>query len=179
MFADQTLTPKEALRLCALGTIAAGPMHYAVLAGAVRNFCGRVLGPSLDLMGPSMELLRYEGLIEARDGKGMEDDALVTITTAGQTELKTLLTARVRPASDLTKLIVALKFRFLHLLDATEQKTQIEMLRDASEQELARLEDLRESEAASGEALGAWLDHDIDLLRQRIAWLEAFTPAGG
>ncbi len=163
------------MRLCALGTVAAAPMRYGALAGAVRNFCGRVMGPSLDLMGPSIELLRYEGLVEARDGKGMEDDALLAITAAGQTELRTLLTARVRPSSDLSKLIVALKFRFLHLLDAAEQKSQIEMLREASESELSRLEDLRESEAASGRALGAWLDHDLDLLRQRIAWLEAFS----
>jgi DNA-binding PadR family transcriptional regulator len=176
VFADQTLTPKEALRLCALGTVAGAPMRYGALAGAVRNFCGRVMGPSLDLMGPSIELLRYEGLVEAREGKGMEDDALLAITEAGQRELKTLLAARVRPSSDLSKLVIALKFRFLHLLDAAEQTTQIEMLRDASESELARLEDLRESEAASGAALAAWLDHDLDLLRQRIGWLEAFTP---
>ncbi len=174
MFTDQTLTPKEALRLCALGTVAGEPMRYGALAGAVRHFCGRVMGPSLDLMGPSIELLRYEGLVEARDGKGMEDDALLAITAAGRHELKTLLTARVRPSSDLSKLVVALKFRFFHLFDADEKKTQIEMLREASESELARLEDLRASEAASG-SLAAWLDHDLDLLRQRLAWLESFS----
>jgi DNA-binding PadR family transcriptional regulator len=177
VFADLTLTPKEALRLCALGMVAAAPMRYSALAGQVRHFCGSIMGPSLDLMGPSIELLRYEALVEARDGKGMEDDALLAITEAGQRELKTLLTARVRSSSDLSKLVVALKFRFLHLLDASEQAAQIEMLRDASESELARLEDLRDHEAASGSALDAWLDHDLKLLRQRIVWLEAFKPA--
>jgi DNA-binding PadR family transcriptional regulator len=174
VFTDQTLTPKEAQRLCALGTVAGAPMRYGALAGAVRLFCGRIMGPSLDLMGPSIELLRYEGLIEARDGRGMEDDALLAITEAGRRELKTLLTARVRPSSDLSKLVVALKFRFFHVLDDAEKAAQVEMLREASESELARLEDLRASDAASG-SLGAWLDHDIDLLRQRIAWLESFS----
>ncbi|MBT5428342.1 MAG: hypothetical protein HOK89_00350, partial [Rhodospirillaceae bacterium] len=32
MFADNTLTPKEAVRLCALGTLALGPTRYGALA---------------------------------------------------------------------------------------------------------------------------------------------------
>ena len=68
MFADNTLTPKEAVRLCALGGVAAGPVCYSALAGAVRHFTARIMGPSLDLMGLSVELLRYEGLVEAIDG---------------------------------------------------------------------------------------------------------------
>jgi len=80
MFADQTLTPKEAVRFCALGLAAEAPRHYAALAGGVRHFCGRIAGPSLDLMGTSIELLRYEGLVQAVEGNGMEDDALFTVT---------------------------------------------------------------------------------------------------
>lgn len=71
MFSDNTLTPKEAVRLCALGAIASKPMRYSELAGSVRHFTGRIMGPSLELMGTSIELLRYEGLVEAIDGKGM------------------------------------------------------------------------------------------------------------
>lgn len=174
MFADNTLTPREAVRLCALGIVAAAPLHYSALAGAVRHFCGRVLGPSVDLMAPSIELLRYEGLIEAKEGRGMEDDAVVAITPAGERALRELLTARLRPSSDLTKLVVALKFRFLHLLDEDARAAQLDMLREACETELARLEDLRESDGG-GTALAAWLDHDMSLLRQRIAWLDEFT----
>ncbi len=175
MFADNTLTPKEAVRLCALGTIASSSMRYSELASSVRHFCGRVMGPSLDLMGLSIELLRYEGLVQATDGKGMEDDAVLTITESGQRELKTLLTARLRPSSDLTKLVVALKFRFLHLLQASERAAQLDMLLDATESELARLEDLREASQTEADALKGWLDHDIGLLRQRLDWLEEFS----
>lgn len=174
MYADNTLTPKEAVRLCALGMIAGAPMRYSALAGGVRLFCGRVAGPSLDLMGTSIELLRYEGLVEAIEGKSMEDDALLAITAAGRRELKTLLTARLRPSSDLSKLVVALKFRFLHLLDAGERVQQVDMLMDACDSELARLEDLRGHEADSGSALPAWLDHDMAQLRERLEWLRSF-----
>lgn len=174
MFADSTLTPKEAVRLCALGTIATEPMRYSALAGSVRHFCGRVMGPSLDLMGLSIELLRYEGLVEARDGLGMEDDALLDITDAGRRELKTLLTAKLRPSSDLSKLLIALKFRFLGLLDTHEQAGQIDMLLDLCDSELARLEDLRDASLSEGAALLRWLDHDITQIRERLEWLEEF-----
>jgi len=176
MFADNTLTPKEAVRLCALGMVARESVRYSSLAGDVRHFCSRVMGPSLDLMGLSIELLRYEGLVEARDGQGMEDDALLSITDAGRRELKTLLTARLRPSSDLSKLVIALKFRFLDLLEAKERGAQIDMLLDAFESELARFEDLRAG-STEGTALQAWLDHDILQLSERLDWLEAFRRA--
>jgi DNA-binding PadR family transcriptional regulator len=172
MFADHTLTPKEAVRVCALGTIAAGPIRYSELAGSVRHFCSRVMGPSLDLMGTSIELLRYEGLVDAIDGKGMEDDAMLAISAAGQRELQNLLTAKLRPSSDLTKLVIALKFRFLHLLETKEQERQIDMLLDVCESELARIEDLHAASKDEGDALKAWLDHDLKQLRERFAWLE-------
>ena len=71
MYSDSTLTPREAIRLCALGTLAgrsqatSSPMTYDELASAVRHFVSRITGPSLDLMGESIELLRFEGLAEA------------------------------------------------------------------------------------------------------------------
>jgi hypothetical protein len=176
MFADNTLTPKEAARLCALGTIAREPARYSVLAGSVRHFLSRIAGPSLELTGMSLELLRYEGLVTAVDGKGMEDDAMLAITEAGRRELMTLLTARVRPASDLSKLIIALKMRFLDLLDAHERRHQADLLMEMVEGELARLIDLRgHSAGEDGEAsaLVSWLDHEIGLLEARLAWLEA------
>ncbi len=177
MFADNTLTPKEAARLCALGIIAREPMHYSALAGSVRHFLSRVAGPQLDLMGTSIELLRYEGLVEALDGAGMEDDARVAITEAGRRELHTLLTARLRPGTDLSKLIIALKMRFLDLLEAKEQRAQADLLIEMVEGELTRLIDLRSTFATCDSDpchLSDWLDHDISLLESRLAWLEAF-----
>ena len=175
MFADNTLTPKEAVRVCALGSVATAPQRYSLLAAAVRHFCDRVMGPSLDLMGASIELLRYEGLVAAIEGEGMEDDALLSITDAGRRELHTLLTARLRPSSDLTKLVVALKVRFLHLLPPADRLGQIDLMIDVADSELARLEDLRDAAADESAAFRLWLDQEIDQSRRRLAWLGRLT----
>jgi DNA-binding PadR family transcriptional regulator len=175
MFSDNTLTPREAIRLCALGTLATQAMSYSALANAVRHFVSRVLGPSLDLMGTSIELLKLEGLVRAVDGVGMEDDATLEITDAGRQELRTLLVANVRAAAtELNKLIIALKFRFLHLLDIADQRAQTDLLVDVCQNELARLDDLRQHHAGDRGYLIEWLDHDIDQLEARLAWLEQF-----
>ena len=175
MFTDNTLTPREAIRLCALGTLATQPMRYSALANAIRHFVSRILGPSLDLMGTSIELLRLEGLVRAIEGTGMEDDARLEITDAGRSELKNLLIANIRAAStDLNKLIVALKFRFLHHLGEADRQVQLDLLVESCEKELARLEDLRAHHAGDPGALAAWLDHDIAAIERRIAWLKDF-----
>ena len=180
MFADNTLTPKEAVRLCALGTLAVGPMRYGELANSIRHFISRITGPSLDVMGQSIELLKYEGLVEAQNGVGMEDDAVLAITDAGRAELKTLLSANIRSAAtEINKLVVALKFRFLHLLDEAEKEAQAELLIETTESELARLEDLRQHHDSDEGYLGQWLDHDISLLETRLAWLEDFKTRMG
>lgn len=183
MYTDNTLTPKESVRLCALGTLASQPMTYSGLANAIRHFVNRVMGPSLDVLGTSVELLRYEGLVEDQNGTDDQDETLLAITEAGRAELGTLLTANVRPvANELNKLIVALKFRFMHFLDADQQQAQAELLVDMCENELARLDDLRRRHADDEGHLIHWLDHDISLLETRLAWLKEFrdtTLPGG
>ena len=175
MYADNTLTPKEAIRLCALGTLTAGPMRYGQLVTSVRHFVSRILGPSLEMMGTSIELLKYEGLVEPKDGIGMEDDAILEITAKGREELRGLLTANIRAAAtEMNKLIVALKFRFLHLLEPDEQRIQADLLVDVTENELARLEDLRDHHANDSGYLVSWLDHDIRALGANLDWLLAF-----
>ncbi|WP_207478135.1 hypothetical protein [Arenibaculum pallidiluteum] len=172
MYRDNSLMPKEAVRLAVLGQIAQQPMRYADLAAAVRHFTARLVGPSLDLMAPSLELLRYEGLVEALDGSGMEDNALLGVTEAGRREFETLMKAAVRAPStdDLNKLVITLKLRFLHLLEPADRCDQIEQLAELHEAELARLEDLRARHADEPGHLGAWLDHDIGQTRARLAW---------
>ncbi|CCQ73226.1 transcriptional regulator [Magnetospira sp. QH-2] len=178
MYADQTLTPKEATRLCALGTLAQGNLSYAALASSVRHFISRITGPSLDLMGSSIELLKYEGLIEALDGSGLEDNATLSITEKGHTELRALLTAPLRSGtSELNKLITALKFRYLHLLDVPNRRNQAEMLIDLCETEMVRLEDLRAHHAEDGGYLIAWLDHDIEVHDKQAQWLRGFLES--
>lgn len=178
MYTDNTLTPKEASRLCALGSLAVQPMHYGELAASIRQFISHITGPSLDVMAQSIELLRYEGLVEATDGEGMEDNAKLAITEAGRAELKTLLTAKVRlGATELNKLVIALKFRFLHLLSPDEQKGQVSLLMEVAENELDRLNSLRDIHGEDEGFLPAWLDHDIEIAEARLIWLKTLTPA--
>ena len=173
MYRDNSLMPKEAVRLVVLGTlIQGGPLRYAALAGAGRHFLDRIVGPSLDLMGTSLEMLRYEGLIEALDGSGMEDNALLGPTAAGQAEFDTLMRANVRaPSADgLNKLVIALKLRFLHLLDSESRTEQVDHLVSLCEMELARLGDLKRANPDDSDHFAAWLDLDIAQAEDRLAW---------
>ncbi|MFC5355996.1 hypothetical protein [Azospirillum himalayense] len=173
MYRDNSLMPKEAVRLAVLGTlIQNGPQRYAELAGALRHFLDRIVGPSLDLMGTSLEMLRYEGLIEALDGTGMEDNALLGPTEAGRAEFDTLMRANVRaPSADgLNKLVIALKLRFLHLLDVESQRDQIDHLASLCETELARLGDLKRASAGTDGHFADWLEHDIAQAEERLNW---------
>ena len=176
MYRDNSLMPKEAVRLTVLGTlIAGGSMRYGDLAAAVRHFTGRIVGPSLDLMGTSLEMLRYEGLIEALEGSGMEDNAVLGITAEGRREFGTLMRANVRAPSsdDINKLVIALKLRFLHLLDAGSRIEQVDALMALYEIELARLRDLAAYHGEDAGLLGAWLDHDIAQVEARLGWFRS------
>ena len=177
MFADNTLTPKEAIRLCALGTLAQadGPLRYSELAQAIRHFTSRITGPSLDIMGTSIELLKYEGLVEPIDGEGMEDDARLSLTDDGRAELTTLMTSRIRAGGEVSKLILTLKLRFLHMLDVEEQLRQVDLMIESTESEIARLDDLRQSHTTAPGLLADWLDHDIGQLENHLDWLEALS----
>ena len=173
MYADNSLTPKEAARLCALGTLSDGEMSYGDLASSVRHFIDRVQGPTLDVMGSSIELLKYEGLVGTKCGKGEVE--VLTITAEGRVELMTLLTAQVRPgATDLNKLIIALKFRFMNLLSINDQRAQAGILIDTTETELARLTDLRQSHLPDPGHIIPWIEFEIKVLTGRIEWLNQF-----
>ena len=173
MYADNSLTPKEAARLCALGTLSDGEMSYGELASSVRRFLERVQGPTLDVMGSSVELLKYEGLVATQSGEGELE--MLAITDEGRMELVNLLMAQVRPgATDLNKLIVALKFRFMYLLPLNDQRAQTGILIDTTETELARLDDLRQNHLPDIGHIISWIDFEIKVLTQRIEWLNKF-----
>jgi DNA-binding PadR family transcriptional regulator len=177
MFADKTLTPRETVRLCALGTIADAPKVYAEVAREVRDFITRITGPSLDLLGSSMELLHIEGLIRTTDGSTLDDTARLEITEAGREELRRLMTANLRSSSDLSKLVTALKFRFLHLLPPADRRAQAELLLDARETELNRLLDMRKAHGQPGGPFTERLDHEIAQAERGLAWMEAVCDA--
>ena len=171
MYSDNSLLPRETVRLAALGALTLGEMRYGALAGNVRHFISRIAGPSLELMGSSIELLRHEGLVEPAD-EG-DDDPLLRITEEGNVELCALLSAAVRPPfNDLNKLVLALKMRFLHLLDEVAQRDQVDLLIEACQTELARLVDLRSTHHNEHGHLIDWLDHDVSLVESRLSWLE-------
>lgn len=176
MYPDHSLMPKEAVRLAALAHLAEREMSYRELATAVRNFIARIMGPSLDLMGASVELLRYEGLVASADGAEAgpagDDTRRLMLTENGRHEMCTLLSASVRaPFNELNRLVVALKMRFLHLLTPEDRRNQADLLAAASETELARLKDLAADAQPGEETFAAWLAQEIALVETRLTWL--------
>ena len=175
MFRDNSLMPKEAIRLSALGLLSRGPKSYASVANEVRHFTTRFWGPTLDVMASSIELMRLEGLVEAvsDDGNDADGAAILRLTDAGRAELNELLSATVRAeASDFSKLAIALKLRFMHLLPVAEQRDQAESLIEMRQIEAARLIDLRATHADEGGHFLRWLDREIDRAQDDLAWLE-------
>ncbi|MSP49615.1 MAG: hypothetical protein EXQ95_09850 [Alphaproteobacteria bacterium] len=170
MYRDNSLIPTEAVRLAALGELARAPRRYADLAVAVRHFVQRLVGPSLDLLGPSLELLKIEGLIQPIGGTGIEDEAPLALTDAGRAALARLLSAPLKvQGSELNRLVVALKLRFLDLLAADGRADQLDLLADALTGERARLADLRTTTDAAS-PLGAWLDLELSQVDAKIEW---------
>ncbi|HXP77893.1 MAG TPA: hypothetical protein VN823_27405 [Stellaceae bacterium] len=177
MFRDHSLIPAEAIRLAALGLLAEAPRRYADLTAEVRFLTSRIVGPSPELMGTSLELLRYEGLVTPTARANAENPEL-TLTTSGHAALQSLLRANLRaPSTDLGKLGLALKLRFLDQLPAAEQSQQIALVVGAYESELARLVDLRTRHGAMPGLFRDWLDHDIAQIEARIAWLKGCRQA--
>lgn len=175
MYRDRSLVPTEAVRLAALGFLADAPREYGALAGSVRQFVTRTVGPSVELLGPSIELLRLEGLVEAEANAPAEQNPVLTVTRAGREALRDLLSAPLRATEgDLNRLVVGLKLRFLRHLDAADRAAVVEDMTDAAERELDRLSELRASGEGEG-YLGGWIDLDIDHLNRRIAWLHSIA----
>jgi DNA-binding PadR family transcriptional regulator len=173
MFRDNSLIPTEAVRLAALGLLAEHPRRYGELAAEIRHFTSCVAGPSLELMGTSLELLRYEGLAAAHSAES-EENALLDLTPAGRAALDALLKARLRaPLGDTNRLALLLKLRFLHLLPESERRAQRTQIAQSLETELARLQDLRRAQGEAPAPFLDWLDHDVATLQARLEALQA------
>ena len=177
MYADRSLIPSEVIRLCALGTLTLAPMTYAKLTGEVRAFTGRLSGPTLDMMGTSIELLRTEGLIEASETNEPTEKgagATLRLTPAGESELRALLTANLRNTlDDLSRIVLALKLRFLHVLEPAVAREQIDRMIEISEADKARRADTKARYGGEPGYFGTWLDADIERSNERVAWLTA------
>src|SRR5271168_5350293 len=141
MYRDNSLIPIEAMRIAALGALAETPMRYAEIAADVRRFASRIVGPSLDLMGSSVEVLRAEGLIAPAEAAA---DPLLALTPSGREDLVKLLKAGIRATNtELNRLVVALKMRFLHLLPPHDRRDQIRLLQSLLTGERDRYRDLQ------------------------------------
>lgn len=174
MFTERALLPAQAARLTALGMLAEGPRHYADLAREVAHFTGCILGQSLDLMGTSLELLRYEGLIEAQAGTGMVDNAEMRITAAGRVALGHLLKAPLAaPSVEVNRLVLALKLRFLPILDAADRGEVWAQVREWYAGEIGRYDELRARHGVRSAPFRRWLDREIDLARERLGEIAA------
>lgn len=174
MFTERALLPAQAARLTALGMLAEGARHYADLAREVAHFTGVILGQSLDLMGTSLELLRYEGLIEAEGGTGMVDNAEMQITAAGRAALVRLLRAPLAaPAVEVNRLVLALKLRFLPILDEAGRGEVLAQIREWYAGEIVRYEELRARHGARSAPFRRWLDREIALARERLQEIAA------
>jgi hypothetical protein len=173
MYRDKSLLPTQAIRLAVLGCLGLGARRYGALASETRYFTAAIVGPSLDLLGTSIELLRFEGLIEPVDGQGIADNAEMRLTEAGGEALHDLLLAPLRsPLNDIGRLILALKLRFLHLLPPADQTAQAELMAEMAEGEVARLDDLRQRAASEPGQLAPWLALDLAQARARLDWFE-------
>lgn len=169
MYRDKSLLPTQAIRLAALGSLAISPKAYTELATETRYFTSAIVGPSLDLLGTSIELLRFEGLVESAEG----EDAPLALTEAGRAALVDLLMAPLKtPVNDIGKLIVSLKLRFLHLLPRDAQAAQVELLIDMADGEVARLEALQRRHRGEPGQLGSWLALDLSQAQARLAWFQ-------
>ena len=165
MFRDRSLIPAEAIRLMALGLLAEAPRPYGELAGEIRYFTSNFVGPSLDLMGSSIEVLRTQGLIEAMDGQGMADNAVMRLLPAGRTVLDELLRARLgQGQGDINRLALRLKLRFLALLPEADQRAQRDHIAETIETELVRLADVQRRNAKAPTIFRDWLERDIAAL---------------
>lgn len=174
MYRDKTLIPSEAIRLCMLGTLALRAHTYADLAREVRAFTSRIAGPSLDMMGSSIEVLRAEGLVAPIENLPDPVHETLELTDAGRHELRDLLISNLRsPVDGVSQLVFALKLRFLHLLDEEDARDQIERMREISETEHARLLDLKERYGSEPGEFDAWLDLELAQIEDRLHWLKS------
>lgn len=173
---DNLLVPAEALRLAALGMLEEAPRRYGELASEVRHLASRIVGPSLELMGTSVELLRYERLVEAGDPEAAaeESDPLLRLTAQGRAALIDLLRAPLKaPGTQFNRLFLALKLRFLHHLPPADRAAQLALIAAWYRSEKDRLAELRDHPAARSHLLLAWLDQETAQIDARLAWLSA------
>ena len=170
MIHDSSLVPRDAIRMAALGALLHENRPYSEIAREVRQFTARIVGPSLELLGSSIELLRLEGLLEATGGQEADEPEL-GLTDAGLAALRDYLRADINPdASAHHRLLIALKLRFIGALDANEQLAQLRSLERINEADAVRLDDLLGRTEWHDGLLRDWLVSERAAAERRAQW---------
>jgi len=171
MFRDRSLVPAEAVRLLALGALIERNRRYDELATEIRFFTQRIVGPSLDLLGSSLELLRIEGLADESAGTVKDGGQILSITENGRSVFLALMDSQLRaPINDVGRFVLLLKLRFLEHLPAEQQEDQLDLIGDVIQTERARAEDLLK-EYGDG-PMADWLRIEVETLNARFEWVQ-------
>ena len=159
--------------MAALGALVGRARSYDDIANEVRSFISRIVGPSLELMGTSIELLKLEGLIETVNDNDKGDSSLLQLSPAGLQELKEYLRSNLKSGgSELNKLVIALKLRFIDILDDDERRDQLLAIRDMYHNEKRRLEDLKNQTTWLTGFLLESIELDLFVVNKKIEWCD-------
>ena len=173
MYRDNSLIPRETIKMAALGALIERERSYDDIANEVRSFISRIVGPSLELMGTSIELLKVEGLIETVNDNDKDDASLLRLSPAGLQELKEYLRSNLKSGgSELNKLVIALKLRFIDILNDDERRDQFLAIRDIYHNEKRRLDDLKNQTAWLTGFLLESIELDLYVVNKRIEWCD-------
>ena len=173
MYRDNSLIPRETIKMAALGALIERERSYDDIANEVRSFISRIVGPSLELMGTSIELLKVEGLIETVNHNDKDDASLLRLSPAGLQELKEYLRSNLKSGgSELNKLVIALKLRFIDILNDDERRDQFLAIRDIYHNEKRRLDDLKNQTTWLTGFLLESIELDLYVVNKRIEWCD-------
>ena len=124
-------------------------------------------------MGTSIELLKLEGLIETVNDNDEDDASLLQLSPSGLQELKEYLRSNLKSGgSELNKLVIALKLRFIDILDDDEKRDQLLAIRDMYHNEKRRLEDLKNQTTWLTGFLLESLELDLFVVNKKIEWCD-------
>ena len=173
MYRDNSLIPRETIKMAALGALIGRNRSYDDVASEVRSFISRIVGPSLELMGTSIELLKLEGLIETVDQDGQSQTELLQLSVAGLEELKEYLRSNLKAGgSELNRLVIALKLRFIDILSEDEKREQLSAIKEMYINERKRLEDLKSQPSWTTGLLSESIELDLSIANKRIEWCD-------
>ena len=176
MYRDRSLQPGETVKLIALGLLIEAPRTYADLANDIRYFTARIVGPSLDLLGSSLEILRLEGWIAPKENK--DNTSPISLTDSGYEQFLSLMNAPLRiPLNDSNRLALLTKLRFLPYLPEETRLDQIDLIEELVEKEQAWNAELARDFPQT--ALGAWVEMESRDLSAKRAWLQALSKPSG